>query len=126
MPLAVHAEGDNILLPTLIIFSIALVAWYVFYLVRKTIQKRHRTPIPECDVLLIIDLKNRTLCDADENQLAPLQHVSLQKQFQLASSSPAYAVVWPTGKKVIARGNPFAGGVSSVVEALQQNGIALH
>ena len=125
VPIFIYNEGDNPLLPGTIILGGALLIWYFFSLVRKAIKRRHCKPIGECDVLVIIDLKKNSLCDANERQLASLQQVYLQKKFQFSSSDPAYALVWPTGEKIIVRGNVFAGGVANVVNALQGYGISV-
>jgi len=123
VPILIHSEGQSPVIPGVILFAFALAAWFAFYRVRRTIQRRHRTPLSECDVLAIIDLKRNVLCNAQEAPLAPLEQVFLRKQFRVSSSSPAYALVWPDGNTLVFRGNVFSGGGSAPIDTLQRHGI---
>jgi len=69
-----------------------------------------------------IDLE-RGLLDDSGNVVAPVPALSVQRTFQLTSSSRALELRWPHGALVIARGNPFADDVSAIEHALQQHGI---
>ena len=123
IPFFLYSEGENYLLAAAILFPLTLVASAALFWIRKTVMSRHRRPIAQCDVLAIIDLQKRSLLERDGRLLSSLDDVHLQKQLQLTSSAPSFALVWPEGKRTIVRGNAFAGGNTAVVNALRQHGI---
>jgi hypothetical protein len=73
-----------------------------------------RPPVPE----LVFDPGAGVLRDANGRVIAALADVRLERRMQLASSSRALACAWPSGSRVIARGNPFGEGVDAIADAL--------
>jgi len=122
LPIMLSDQGQPFVLAGILI-SIAVLSGFLFSRVIKRVKVRHRQPISECNILCTIDLDARSLCDGEGRFLASLDEVSLRRQFQFGSSSPAYSLVWTTGKRLIVRGNPFAGGAGGVVDALKRHGI---
>ncbi len=88
------------------------------------IRRRRRTPLGELVPVAIIDLEARVLCDGAGRVLAPLEQVRFQRTFQIGSSSPGLAAVFSGQRLMLARGNPFAGGLGSLEAALRQRGLA--
>ncbi len=63
------------------------------------------------------------LLDADRRELAALDALRVARTFQVASSSRALTLSWPSGSLVIARGNPFGDSVDEIESALQSLGV---
>lgn len=55
--------------------------------------------------------------------VASVEQVSFEGTMQLASSSRALTCRWPGGSAVVARGNPFAGSINGVQDALRARGL---
>ena len=70
-----------------------------------------------------IDLE-RGLVDDRGELVAPVSALSVKRTFQMTSSSRALELRWPGGAVVIARGNPFAGDVGAIEDALRQQGVS--
>jgi hypothetical protein len=68
-------------------------------------------------------LRAGQLLDAQRRKLAELEQVSLERTFQLTSSSRALAIRWPGGSAVVARGNPFGESVDACESALLARGL---
>lgn len=123
IPSVLYSEGEDFSIVLVILLCLSLVAGLSFFLIRKTVMKRHRLPIEDCDIIAIIDLEQQTLLEKNGDILAPLSSVSLKKRFQMSSSAPSFALSWPNGERIVVRGNAFAGGSDAVVRALHQHGI---
>ena len=123
LPLALLSEGEESALVLCILVLVVFLFCGATVYIRKTVMKRHRKPLLECDILLIIDLEEQVLLGKDEKHLADLSQVQFRREFQLTSSLPAYTFVWPEGKMVIVRGNIFAGGSDAIIQALKRHGI---
>lgn len=85
--------------------------------------RRKRAPLEQLVPLAVIDLTARTLCDGAGRSLAPLDSVRFHRAFQIGSSSPALAVSFGGQKLVLARANPFAGGLGTLEDALRAHGL---
>jgi hypothetical protein len=69
-------------------------------------------------------LASGRLLDGKRRDLAAVAEVRYRKVGQLTSSSPALALRWPTGERVIARGSPFGDSVDGLIHVLQRHGVA--
>ncbi len=76
----------------------ALVGGAFFWVLRR---RRRASPAP-LQVVLVFDRRDGVLRNAAGGALAPLAHVTFQRQFQATSSARAFACVWPGGSVVIA------------------------
>jgi hypothetical protein len=72
----------------------------------------------------LLILAGGRLLDGNRRDLVALGEVRYRKVMQLASSSRALALEWPTGEIIIARGNPFGDSIRGFVHALRSHGIA--
>jgi hypothetical protein len=63
------------------------------------------------------------LLDAERRELSPLESLRFSRSFQLASSSRALTLTWPTGSLIIARGDPFGDSIDDFVAALESLGL---
>lgn len=89
----------------------------------RTLLRRRRRAPDSLPPRLIIDLAARTLCDGGGGVLAPLEQVRFHRKFQIGSSSPALAASFDRHQVVLARGNPFAGGLGTLEDALRGHGL---
>lgn len=85
----------------------------------RALLRRRRRPAGELAPHALIDLGARTLCDGRGQVLAPLARVRFRRKFQLGSSSPALCASFDGGELILARGNPFAGGLGTLEDALR-------
>jgi hypothetical protein len=85
----------------------------------RALLRRRRRPAGELAPHALIDLGARTLCDGSGRVLAPLAQVRFRRKFQLGSSSPALCASFAGGELILARGNPFAGGLGTLEDALR-------
>lgn len=85
---------------------------------------RHRRSHPnERAPIVILDLATRRLCGPDGQPMAPLSEVSRQLKFQMGSNSRQLVLIGPMGTVLLARGNPFAGGLGNLEGVLARFGI---
>lgn len=101
----------------------AVGGWGLSRILARVARQRER-PVAELRLVAIFDLEGGQLCDPSGRPLAPLASVRVGRQFQLASSSPALTATWPGGKVILARGNPFAGGIGPLEDAFRTVGLA--
>jgi len=87
----------------------------------RTLRRRRSRPLGELTASLVIDLAARTLCDGCGRVLAPLDRVRFRRKFQIGSSSPALVAAHDGRERLIARGNPFAGGLGTLEDALRRH-----
>jgi hypothetical protein len=87
------------------------------------IRERKRAAPESLPVLLVFDLAAGKLLDGAGQVLAPLSEVSVGHRFQVGSSSRALEACWADGSRVFVCGNPFAGGLGPVEDALRAKGI---
>jgi hypothetical protein len=95
----------------------------IFWRVIAYRKKLNTIPLNELKCICIIDLNNNTLLDEHQNTLASLQQVQLSRKMQLTSSSPALVLQWNKNTLTLVQGNPFAGGIAAVEQALISKGI---
>lgn len=85
------------------------------------LRKRNRArPLDALEVVARFDLTDQTLRAPDGAVVASLTSVSLKRRFQIGSSNRMLVAAHPGGDVVIARGNPFAGDVGDMQDALTQ------
>ncbi|MEO6254888.1 MAG: hypothetical protein ABIO79_16375 [Ferruginibacter sp.] len=97
----------------------ALVFWRIIAYRKKLNAK----PVNVQACICIIDLVANNLLDGQQNLLAPLNAVQLQRKMQITSSSPELVLRWDKNALTIVKGNPFSGGIASVEKALILKGI---
>lgn len=68
--------------------------------------------------MAVFDRERRVFVDDSGVVLAALDDVRFQRVLQLTSSSAQLVVVMPGGTRVLARGNPFHGGLGDLETAL--------
>ena len=85
--------------------------------------RRWRRPPEQLRRVALIDLEARTLRDPEGRALAPLDRVRFERTFQVLSSTPALAAIYPGGKLILARGNVFAGMLGTLEPALRGKGL---
>ncbi len=97
----------------------SLIFWRVV-VYRKKINAK---PVSELKCICIIDLNNNTLLDGQQNIMSSLDQVILSRKMQFTSSSPELQLQWNKNTLTIVEGNPFAGGIAAVEQALILKGI---
>jgi hypothetical protein len=105
--------GAAVLLGLGVLFGIVLRA-----LVRKRSAARAQ-PLEPREALLVIDLAQRQVRDAGGQVLSSLDAARAEKTMQATSSSRALTIVWPSGRAVVYRGDPFARNGSIDVPAAE-------
>jgi hypothetical protein len=92
-------------------------------LILRVIRRRRAAPFDALTPLVVIDLVGRRLLDGGGRALAPLARVRFHRQRQLGSSEPALVASFANTTLVLARGNPFAGGLGTLERALHRAGL---
>lgn len=77
------------------------------------------------DALVVLNRDTGVLTDGRSRVLAPLSEVRFARVAQLTSSAKALQVIWPGGRQVVYRGDPFAGSIDAPVDALRAAGIRI-
>lgn len=80
----------------------------------RAIRGRHARPLSEERPVAVFDRARGIFLDARGQAVAPLPQVQFQRRMQVTSSSPKLVAVTPDGKVVLAKGNPFAGGIGNL------------
>jgi len=81
-------------------------------------------PPDQLPVICTLDFSQRVLLDDMGTKISSLDEVSYAKTFQVTSSTPALVLqVGGVEAVMLARGNVFAGGISSLEYALKERGI---
>lgn len=122
--LALIGSGGLLLLGA-VFAAVAVVFGTVLWLIIKHVRSRNAAPLGALPVSVIFDLPAGQLCSAAGQPLAPLAEVRLRRKFQVTSSSRALELCWNGGSMVLVRGNPFAGGIDPIEDALRAKGIAV-
>lgn len=84
----------------------------------RAVVTRRRRPLSDYQPVATFDLSAGQLRDGTGRTVAPLDQVRLAKRMQLTSSSPKLVAETPGGTLLLARGNPFAGGLGNLREVL--------
>jgi hypothetical protein len=87
--------------------------------------RRAATEAAEARGQRVLVFANGMLLDGEQRELCSLEDVKLTYELQLASSSKALTLRWPSGSLVIARGSPFGDPVDECVAALEALGLKL-
>ena len=118
-----HLQGADISLWMSIIFIVVgttLSLVYVF--LNKYSKKINSLPPEELTTICVFDLKEKTLLDPWGKSLDSLENISVERQFQLSSSSKKLVVHYTKGTIVLAKGHPFAGGTMVLESVFQELG----
>jgi hypothetical protein len=91
--------------------------------IRAILKHRRALPPESVSSLLLIDLEEHTLLDADGTMLSPLAEVKFQHQLLPTSPNRSLAAQWPGGSRQVFVGNMFRGSVSSIESALRAEGL---
>jgi hypothetical protein len=95
----------------------------IFWRVTAYRKKINAKPVNELKCICIIDLTTNNLLDGQQNILAPLHAVQMQRKMQITSSSPQLVLKWDKNTLTLVEGNPFSGGIAAVEKALISKGI---
>jgi len=120
------AGGGMPLWVAFIPLAVALVCGSIFVRVVRAVGNRRSKPLGESRIVAVFDLADGVLRDASEAPLAPLEQVRVQRKMQLTSSSPMLVARFGAHGQheiVLARGNPFAGGLGAIEPALRERGV---
>jgi hypothetical protein len=117
--------SSGILLLGLVFLPIAALGAAGLWLVVRYVRRRNAAPLGALPVRLVFDLSAGTLCTGDGQLIAPLASVKVHHKFQVTSSSRALEVTWSGGSTELVGGNPFAGGIGPIEDALRSRGIAV-
>ncbi len=120
--LAIAGEGI-LLLGVALTIAASLFGFALYKLVRRVPTQRQK-PSEALKVLLILDAQSRQVLASDGTALASFDQIRFVKRFQFGSSSPALAIEWPHGTRVLVRGNVFAGGIQAFLDVLSQQGFS--
>ena len=82
------------------------------------LRRARSKPLDSYRPVAVFDRERRVFVDDSGVVLAALDDVRFQRALQLTSSSAQLVVVMPRGTRVIARGNPFHGGLGDLETAL--------
>ncbi len=115
--------GSGILLLGIIFTTLSIVGFVGLSLLVKHVRSRNDAPPETLPILCIFDLPGGNLCDRNGQPIATLATTRLRRKFQIGSSSPALEVNYGHGSLLLAKGNPFAGGIAPLEEGLQHKGI---
>ncbi len=111
--LAATGSG-GLLVAGLIMLALTAVAAFVLKRLLGSLRARNEAQGDDLRILAVLDRRAGTVSDAAGNVFAKLAEFRLVKRFQATSSSRALAAEWPGGSFVIAKGNPFAGGLGNL------------
>jgi hypothetical protein len=78
------------------------------------IRRARSAPLTSYRPVAVFDRDQRVFVDETGVAVAALEDVRVRRELQLTSSSPKLVVVMPHGTRVIARGNPFQGGLGDL------------
>ena len=111
----IAAGADTIAWPVSVCFLLVGIAVGGCAVVAALRIRRARSmPVTAYRPVAVFDRDQRVFVDASGVVVAGLEDVRLQRGLQLTSSSPKLVVVTPHGTRVIARGNPFQGGLGDL------------
>ena len=80
----------------------------------RSIRRRRAAPLDSYSPVAVFDRARRLYLDDAGTVVAALDHVRFQRSMQLTSSSPTLVAVTPRGTRVLARANPFSGGIGNL------------
>lgn len=115
--------GSGILIAGIIMVIVAGAGIFALRALVRHVRRKRALPLSALTSTVIFDFGQRVLCDGAGRPIAPLDGVQMAHRIQLGSSSTALEVRHAGGRIVIARGNPMAGGVGPLEDALRSRGI---
>lgn len=121
--MALSPRGEGSLGLGLVMLSVGGLAAVPLYAVVDRIKRRHRQGPTAARTVAVFDLAAGELRDGAGRALAPLGQVRLRRRMQLGSSSPKLVAEWGGERLLLARGNPFAGGIAELEDALRRRGL---
>ena len=122
--LIAHLRGADISLWMSIIFMVVGTLFLtIFIFLNRYSKKINSLPPEEFTALCTFDFSTKKLIDASGKTLDSLENVSVERQFQLTSSSKKLVVRYTKGTIILAKGNPFAGGTLPLEAVFRQLGV---
>ena len=106
-----------------IVLGVAALAAWLFVLLGKMRSKLLTRPPNLMPCFVTLHIRQGAIRDHQGKFLGAIAEARLELVFQATSSARALALVLPKTKLVIARGNPFAGDVGPIIEALARLGV---
>lgn len=110
-------------IPGLIFLLAGIVfTFFTFGLIKSKRKSNNRLPDSE-NCICVFDLSKRKIYDGNEKEIGSFSNSSLERKFQMTSSSKKLVLVC-SGKEIdLAKGNPFDGGIYAVEDYLKGIGI---
>lgn len=96
--------------------AVPLVA--VLTVVWRALAGRRRAPLTSMVPVAVFDRSTGAVSDGQGAVLGRLDQLSIQRRFQLGSSSPALVARLPDRTLLLAKGNPFTGGLGRLDQDL--------
>ena len=119
-----HLLGSDMSLTISLVFIIiGSLIGFIYVLLNRYSKKIDALSPSEYKTICIFDLKNADLLDAAGNTLDSLENISVQREFQLTSSSKKLVVRYSSGSITLVKGNPFSGGTSSLEASFRKLGL---
>lgn len=87
------------------------------------LRARREEPVRAEEILCAIDLARNLVLAPNGAVMGPVHRARLELRFQIGSSSRALVLVTPDTSITIAKGDPFSGDVSPIVDALADAGL---
>ena len=106
-----------------IVLGVTALAVYLFKLFGKMRARLYTRPPYTMPRYVTLHLGSNEVRDYEGTLLGPLTEARLELVFQATSSAKALALIVANTKLVIARGNPFAGDVGPILQALVGVGV---
>ena len=114
--------GEGQVVVGLVLVALSALSGLGIHKLVKLIRARRSHPEDRVPIV-ILDLATQQLCASDGRPMAPLSEVRQQRKVQIGSSSRKLVLFGPMGTVLVARGNPFAGGLGNLDGVLAQCGI---
>lgn len=124
--LVMYWKGHEIILFVSVVFiAIGSLFGIAYWLLNKYSIKTNALPPYQFQTICSFDLKNGSLLDAAGNVLDVLENTKIEREFQLTSSSKKLVARYSNGTILLAKGNPFAGGTSSLEAVFRKEGLMI-
>jgi len=119
-----HFQGSDLSLTISLVFIIiGTLFGFIYVLINRYSKKINALSPSEYKTICTFDLKNAALLDGAGNTLDSLGNISVEREFQLTSSSKKLVVRYSSGSIILVKGNPFAGGTASLENVFRKLGL---
>ncbi len=115
--------NDTVLMLSIVLILVGSLLGFVYWLLNRYYSKIKSLPPADFKTLCSFDLKNRKLLDPSDNILDSLKNTLVKREFQITSSSKKLVVLYSNGVILLAKGNPFAGGITSLENVFRGEGL---